>query len=381
MRSITCLVAPLLALSLALFASSPARAQGASIDVSGAALFWRAVDGVTTGAIMPDSARALLAAHPGYQVIERSGTRLRYIHHCFQRMAPRANRDSLIAAIPSGPRAFLYPYICDHLDSARAHRSELESFARALAEDATEQRRIAAALDTARAFLPDALRASSPPAIYAMLFEPGGFGGTSIAVDLLRHLRRPSDERVAFFAHELHHVLMARLPADIVPATDSAPHPTVIRWLGRTQWEGIASLMDKRRFVELTATGPQPSPTVSEGFPREHAMRLADSRRVLDLVDSAISRRHRGEISDADLTAALEASIPDGAHALGQYLAMAIEAELGRAGIVAAAASRFTFIKSYQRAAFARPAQFRAFSPDAVAYLTAVEATHALPLR
>lgn len=217
-----------------------------------------------------------------------------------------------------------------------------------------------------------------------MLFEPGGFGGTSIAVDLLRHMRRDTDERVAFFAHELHHVLMARLPSDIVAATASAPHPTIIRWLGRTQWEGIASLMDKREYVTLTPSGPQLSRAVSAasaGFPREHGERLADSPRVLALVDSAMSRRHRGEITEAELTTVLEAAIPDGAHALGQYLALAIEAHEGRAGIVTAAASRFTFITSYQRAALARPAQFRAFSREAVAYLTAVEANRASPPR
>jgi hypothetical protein len=339
----------------------------ATIDVSGTALFWRVVDGVSSGAITADSGRAWLAKHPGYQQIQRNGTRLPVIQHCLRRMAPGVRPDTF--TVPASTRAFLYPYVCDHLDSARAHRQTLERFAASLRDDADERARIAAALDTARAYLPAAAREFAAPTVYGLIFEPGGFGGETIATDLLHFMRRSAGDRARFFGHELHHAMMVRLPSDLREADASVTRPTMLTWLTRTQWEGIASLIDKRGYVRLTPTGPVPSDAAATGFPREHAERMQAGRETLAAVEAAILRRMRGEGTDAELASALQASIPDGAHALGQYMALAIEVAEGRAAIVEATRSRFGFIRAYQRAALSRAAQFRPFDEAVMRYV------------
>jgi Putative zinc dependent peptidase (DUF5700) len=212
------------------------------------------IDGVRAGAISPDSGRAMLSRHPGYKPSDRSGSRLRVIHHCRRLIVPGVRRDTV--PLPPRNRAWLYSYVCDHLDSVQAHRGELEEFTTALAADRAEQARIAAALDSALAYLVPVARELEMPTIYGMFFEPGGFGGRSIAADLLRHLQRKDSERIAFFAHELHHALMSRLPSD-VPASVAQSTSPVPWWLGRLQWEGIASLIDKRDFVRRSGSGPE----------------------------------------------------------------------------------------------------------------------------
>jgi hypothetical protein len=341
--------------------------RAATVDVSGAELFWRVIDAVSSGAITADSGRAWLATHPGYQQIQRNGTRLPVIQHCLRRMAPGARPDTF--TVPASARAFLYPYVCDHLDSARAHRQALERFAASLRDDADERARIAAALDTARAYLPAAAREFATPTVYGLIFEPGGFGGETIATDLLHFMRRGAGDRARFLGHELHHAMMVRLPSDLREADASVTRPMMLTWLTRTQWEGIASLIDKRGYVRLTPSGLVPSDAAATGFPREHAERMQAGREALAAVETAVLRRVRGEGTDAELASALQASIPDGAHALGQYMALAIEVAEGRAAIVEATRSRFGFVRAYQRAALSRPAQFRPFDAAVMSYV------------
>lgn len=330
---------------------SPQAEDRALIDVSGAALFWQVVDGVSSGAFSPDSGRALLATHPGYRQIDRQGNRLSVIRHCLRLMVPGVARDTIQP--PTSRFASLYPRVCDHLDSVRAHRPELEAYAAILATDTGEQARIAAALDSALALLPAAARSLERPTIYGIFFEPGGFGGATIALDLLYHLRNPDDQRIGFLAHELHHSMLSRLPADraaAATASGSATH----WWLGRIQAEGIASLLDKRGYVRLDQSGPVPAPGMT-GFPLEHASRMARSPDILAAVDRAFVLRAQAanEEAEADSVfhAALEASIPEGGHALGQYMAMAIEQHGGRDAIIEATGSRYRFFELYQIAA------------------------------
>lgn len=338
------------------------------LDMSGATLFWRVVDGVSVGTITPDSGRALLAGHPGYQQIEQSGNRLRVIQHCLRLMGPKVRRDTV--PVPASTRPWLYPYVCDHLDSVRVHRVALESYAATLANDAAERARITAALDSALAQLPVGAREVGTPTIYGMFFEPGGFGGRTIAVDLLTHLRRASDERTRFLAHELHHALMTRLPSDVRAPSSTSPVPW---WIGRLQWEGIASLLDKRAFIQLTPSGLAAA-NGATGFALEHATRMLASSTVLATVDSALTARRRADVlgsaaADSALRRVLEPAIPDGGHALGQYMALAIERHGGRAAIVNATTSRAAFLSAYQQAALAPGSFARPFSRDAMEHL------------
>ncbi len=314
----------------------------------------------------PDSARTLLATHPGYQQIERSGTRLRVMQFCFRSMVPGANRDTI--PVPPSSRAWLYPRVCDHLERVRERRGTLESFAAALIGGDAERSRIVSALDSARAYLPAAASAMTQPTIYGLLFEPNGFGGETIAVDLLSYFERRATERVNFLAHELFHALRSRLPTDVLPAETGEQRPGALRWLLRTQEEGIASLIDKRALVTLDVDGPRPASSTLEGFPREHAARIGAARITLGRVDVALAALALGTLSDSAAMVVLDSSIADGGHAMGQYMALAIEAREGRAGIRAVSTNRFDFVRAYQRAATASPRTFAPFGETAMAY-------------
>jgi hypothetical protein len=166
---------------------------------------------------------------------------------------------------------------------------------------------------------------------------------------------------------------MSRLPPDQAIAESTSPVPW---WLGRLQWEGIASLLDKRNYVRLTTSGLVPTEGVS-GFALEHATRVLSAPAVLAIVDRALVARRRAAsgsaAADSVLRNALEAAIPDGGHALGQYMAFVIEQHGGRSAIIRATTSRVLFLRAYQEAAMAPGSIARPFSSEAMAHVLDVE--------
>lgn len=108
--------------------------------------------------------------------------------------------------------------------------------------------------------------------------------------------------------------------------------------------------------------------TELQGFPAEHARATRDAPARIRVLDSLLTRAAAGSPGPAALDSAFRASIPDGGHALGHFLAAAIERELGAERLRATALNRFDFITAYQAAALRRPAAYPPFHEAAMAY-------------
>lgn len=330
-----------LALGVALLGVAPsafAQQNAATFDLTGVQLYWRTADALAAGTLTVDSAMAHLGAHPGYAQIQRNGGRLRVIAWCLRRRYPRTAADS---TTPPANRVEIHQRACAHLREAEQVRDSLTRFGSVLTS-ATGQAWITRAHADARALVP-ARVATAQPAVYVLLFEDNGFGGDALALDLLRLMRSDANTTVRYLAHELHHSMVVRLPDDIDEARADSTQRAWLTWMSRVHLEGVASLLDKGdvlRTDALTPAAPRAawSPTLAS-----HATRMAQVPAALTRIANASTPAARDS--------ALQASIDDGGHATGHYMATAILRTLGRDSLVAVVGDRFAFAEAYARAA------------------------------
>lgn len=334
-------------LATALIAASAVAQPPASptFDLSGVHEYWRVVDGLQARTLSLDSAIAQLGRHPGYALIQRNGGRMRVVGWCLRRIFPQQPSDS---STPPPNRPEIHQRACPHLQQAIRQRDSLARFA-AVLEGARGASWLQTAVGEAARYLPRSVAGASPPA-YLLLFEDNGFGGSALALDLLRLMRSDSLRTVRYLAHELHHSAVLRLPADVRDSPADSLPPLTQAWLtmlGRVQLEGVASLLDKQGAMRADALAPPASIDAVPDFLRDHAARVARAPALLAAIDRATTPEAR--------VAALRASVDDGGHALGHYMATAIERTLGRAALVDVVGRRFAFFEAYVQAS-SRPA-------------------------
>lgn len=313
-------------------------AQTATFDLSGVQLYWRTVDALAAGTLTVDSAIAQLGVHPGYAQIQRNGGRLRVIAWCLRRRYPRTAADT---TTPPANRVEIHQRACAHLRDAELLRDSLTRFG-AVLTSATGRERISRAHSDARALVP-ARVATVQPAVYVLLFEDNGFGGDALALDLLRLMRSDANTTVRYLAHELHHSMVVRLPEDIDEARADSTQRAWLTWMSRVHLEGVASLLDKGAAMRSDALTPAVPRADWSASLSAHAARVAQVPAWLTRIANAGTPAARDS--------ALQASIDDGGHATGQYMATAIMRALGRDSLVAVVGDRFAFVEAYARAA------------------------------
>lgn len=342
--------------------SAPAVAQPAAstrpaaFDLSGVHAYWRVVDALRERTVSLDSAIAQLGRHPGYALIQRNGGRMRVVGWCLRRLFPQHPSDT---TTPPPNRPEIHQRACPHLQQALRERDALARFA-AILEGGRGTAWLQAAVEEAAQLLPASVAGTAPPA-YVLLFEDNGFGGSALALDLLRLMRSDSLQTVRYLAHELHHSAVLRLPADVPPLPADALPPLSQAWLsmlGRVQLEGVASLLDKEEAMRPDALAPPASVDAVPPSLRDHAARLANVPAMLAAIDRAPTPEARAD--------ALRASVDDGGHALGHYMAAAIERTLGRDTLVAVVGRRFAFFDAYVQASARQASGAFTFSPAVV---------------
>lgn len=338
--------------ALCLLALSGNTAHGqvaaAHFDLRGVRVYWRTIDALAAGTIGVDSAVAQLAAHPGYAQIQRNGGRLRVIGWCLRRRYPRTAADT---TTPPPNRAEIHARACAHLRDAERLRDSLHAFESVL-DGSAGRGWITQAFTAARTLVP-AHAATALPQVHVLLFEDNGFGGDALALDLLRLMRSDVSATVRYLAHELHHSLVVRLPDDVDAArSDSVQRDstgafgasrTWLTWLSRVQLEGVASLLDKGEALRTDTLAPAAPQRAWTPTLVAHAASLAQVPAQL--------ARIAGAATPAARDSALRASMEDGGHAMGQYMATVIDRGLGRAALVAVVGDRFAFAEAYARAA------------------------------
>ncbi|MBU1538175.1 MAG: hypothetical protein KKC29_02325 [Alphaproteobacteria bacterium] len=328
-------------------------------DTSGLGLFWNMADRIQAGFVPASTDWDVMFAHPGYAQIERSGQRRGVVQRCmrivFQPDAEARMRELAEVTNPRTRRT------CSHLDRVRERRRELSI----MASDPRLQTAVQRGLDYARDYLPSAATGCAAPPVYIILFEDNGFGGESVATDLLSFMERSDEASERLLGHELHHsYLMRTTPPSTAPEADD-----VVETLRKMTWEGIASRIDKQQFFEPGFDVREPA--MSETARQFRDLQTSTPAR-LAVIDGALAAL---DVSSPDYAAAAQVigeQMPLGGHENGYYLAAVIEEEFGRPALAAVANRPIDFFRLYNRAASRRPTRFR-FSPAAVNALARME--------
>lgn len=325
--------------------SAPA-ADSVRLDVSGLSLFWQMADTLQRGRLPSPAAWTQLFSHPGYALPVNLAQRDDELKTCITAVFHPQARSRLDSLRTRGTR--LEQRICSHLERARLHQDQLQAYVDTL----TQQALPTSAKPLAAQYLPTPLPDTIPaPQIYVILNEPTNWGWSGeIALDLLDVMERPQRDVVYTLAHEMHHAYMS--PFYEVDLPDRAdPAYSILQPLERMRSEGVASLIDKRRFVgiDTTTLDYAPNRSVAAGITRG----MQETPRALAQVDSILTRLHQGAVSQAEAGAAMQDALWDVTyhpHVSGLYMAMRIEDELGRARLIRASRNLFRFVEAYREA-------------------------------
>lgn len=324
--------------------SGPADTTG--LNLSALPLFWRTVDILESDRMPTDEEWARLFDHPGYRQIQQSGNRATVMRDVMPMVfmpSRRGELDSTLAGEGTQLRSRLHRRVGTHLARVKQTRVELEAYARDLEQRDLIGRGAEAALE----YLPAEVVQDVPrPTAYVLLFENNGFGGASIALDLLTLMDRTVEANIAYIGHELHHAYLGHVDRSRSPEADD-PRRHVVNTLSALYWEGIASLVDKQSFLDSTRR---------LGLTREaredaefFATAYDETPAMLRTIDSVLTGVADGSLS-AESASELRQQLPWGGHPNGMYMALAIERALGRTQLLAVT-DPFGFLLTYNKAA------------------------------
>lgn len=332
-------------------------------DTSGLEYFWQTVDILASDRDLTDVEWQQLLQHPGYRIIERMGGRAEALRACLPVVFQPSRRSELKNVIAEGDSRTRR--ICNHLEEVRTRRSELEQFR---VEFGTED--LVSARTRAARYLPAGAVQGEPPLSYVILFELNGFGGEHLALDAMLLLEMTPDQRLDFLAHEFHHVYSRRVSA----AWDYGEQSPLVGALDGLAEEGIASLLDKRTWLDPEATSElAPMWTEVTASFRE----LYDTTpEALSEIDTALRNVAAGQMETVEAARIVNRVLPWGGHARGMYMALTIEGEMGTRRVAEVSTDPLGFLLAYQAAA--GEDRFR-FSQPAVDFLTRLRREHVEP--
>lgn len=355
------------AVGLGLTCAAPAQSMddGPTYDTSGLDIFWETVDILAEDREPSEAEWSRLLEHPGYRVIERKGSRAEPLRTCMSVVFRPSLRGEMEATMEDGDSRVRR--ICGHLEAARDRREELLRFA----STALDEEELVEAIEQASRYLPDDGTTGEPPATYVILFEPNGFGGESLALDVVMLNDVSRRMRVEYLAHEFHHVYKNRLSTVSVPEDD--PDARLVGALSGLADEGVASLLDKRSWLEpaYTDTLPEPWHGVGASFRELYA----GSPDALTAIDAALRGVGADSVAASDAGRAISSALPWGGHPTGMYMALAIEQAEGPERIASLATDHLEFLLAYQDVASRQEGLYR-FSDEALAVLRRLAREH-----
>lgn len=320
-------------------------------DRSGLGLFWSLTDTLATGTMPSDAAWNRLLGHPGYKLLGDIAQRHDELRTCIPAVFNPAQQATLDSLLADGTR--LERRICAHLDRVRQMRSTLETYA-----DTVDARAIVEhGVKEARVWLPEELPDADLPAIYFTLHEPVNFAHDGvITYDLLTFMERSRLENILTIGHEMHHAYSS--PIRQIQLDDRMPGYEVLSLFRRLQSEGVASMIDKQRYIGADPDSLDTSfdASVVEGMnvgyqksPR--ALRRIDSLLATTDTDSASLRQAGNAMYD------LLAEVNYQPHIPGLYMTQTISAAFGRERGIEANQNLFDFLRAYHEATLSQSSE------------------------
>lgn len=349
--------------SWAIIETGPATAaDSVFIDLTAVDRFWAVYDALRSDAEPTTAEWDALFATPAWRTLgpwRQGRARERYA------LAFRPSRDSARVAVRA--KRDYESQVLRHLESVIEHEAALRQLATTWTAAPTRLG-LAASAQRARQLLPaEAPSPGKPLGVAFAIFEPDGYADGMVVIDL-RHALSLDARLPDVTAHEMHHVLQARLIRPFRRPANGSADQWLLESLFQLQREGVADLLDKGT---VSRTGEVPADALHlAGFGADVARSvevLASLSQHLESLPSAspgesvaIARAIRWEV------------LPNSGHPTGYFMARTILESRGREALTGALRNPFDFVRTYQAAAAA--AGGPVLSASAIVVLEALEA-------
>ena len=303
-----------------------------------------------------------MADHPAYQHIEKAGNRMTYLKTVLPLVYMPSNSEKLKALLEG--KENVHQYMAEHLIEAKKRRKKLEKYLKSEDFDYYSDAWLVSLV-----YLPDDINDKLDNLkIYLALFEDNGFGGRSITVDLLHLYNSGKNQNMDFLAHEFHHTLRDRSLIHIVYYPEDTLFTPIISALNKLPLEGVASILDKSKYFQDGYYD-----YVKSKFP-VHAESVQEFVELVNNVSqnmAAIDSVLMSDLSQKEKANQIFKNLPWGGHAIGFYMARAIEQVHGRDKLILAQYDVREFLKLYQIAAEKEDSLYL-FSEESVNYIASI---------
>ena len=317
------------------------------ISREGLDAFWAIQEDLTLDREVPKERWNALFDSPGYAQLDRVENRSAWMPEVFE----HAYRPSLAQAERDwGPLGPMVPeMLIPHLRQAAERRAEIDDYA----DEFARARTVDLALERTRRWLPTGAAPSDgvPPTFLVMVDGDGKALPDSVVIDA--YGLYAMHDRVGFLAHEFHHIFRHDL---LVPLEGLVPpeHEPMVRLLSQIEEEGVANLIDKRRFVIDGQPLPEHTmqhPMLGWVWPRFfQAAESADDS--IAAIDAALSAVARGDGDASRIVEGVARAHPSfSRHAVGLVMASRIVDELGAERVIDTVGDPFAFALAYAEAA------------------------------
>ncbi len=334
-----------------------------TIDTSAIPIFWELTDTLSADKTPSDALWDKFAQHPAYQQIEKSGNRVSYLKRVLPKVFMPSKKEELELLLNG--KESPYQYFALHLVDIQSARQSLTKYLRN-----TDFNAYTTAYKRSLNYLPkDIKKKNIELTIYLALFEDNGFGGKVITMDLLHLYRGTKAENADFFAHEFHHALRMKSKANQLYAPETSDYYPIIQALNKLPLEGVASLLDKKKYFQAayftdTLNMDKGQRETVEEF-RQLVHLAPENLKEIDVIlKSKIEIQEKGK--------KIFQQLPWGGHAIGYYMANAIEKEFGKKQLIKAQYSCLEFLFLYQEAAKQNQELF-SFSENTLTFLKQVK--------
>lgn len=337
---------------IALFMTCGRLSAQSAFDLSALPLFWRMADSLGQNKMLSEADWDVFFGHPLYQQIEKSAQRKKPLKH-FLSIVFKPSNKSVLDSILQGTKTVrpLHFSMVKHLNEVKNRRAEIEAFAR----DFNPEKWGVQVLEKVQSYLPLGVTTTyGLPKIYVGLFENNGFGGATIATDLLHLMNQNVTENIDYLAHEAHHYYTNKLNKSRRPvATREESQDTIflLYAFGSLRDEGIASLLDKSKFLDSTYRQSIAHRPEKESNAKEFATFYQQSPAVITRIDSLLTCVAEGRLDIGTGGKQIKGILPWGGHPTGMFMAKLIEARLGKAALLDCCYNTFDFMLAYQDAA------------------------------
>jgi len=334
---------PTLLLTLAIvniIALPPLKAQ-VNIDTTAIAVFWQIADTLSNDKTPSTALWEQFSNHPAYAQIQKSGNRVTHL----KRILPivfRPSHSEKLKEILEGKET-MTQYFAKHLHEIKIKREELNAYLKA-GKIYTYERAYLRSLK----YLPgDIKKETIDLTVYVALFEDNGFGGKVITLDLLHLLNSSDEENIDFLGHEFHHALRGHSNVYSVFVPKDSMYYPVIDALNKLPLEGVASMIDKRKyFLKSYYTDTLAMSSSQKETVVDFQGLVKNAQTNLEQIDAVLS----GNLALEEKGRQIFKYMPWSGHAVGFYMASSIEKVFGKDKLIEVQYSCIDFILTYQQA-------------------------------